>query len=84
MRQLLDRSANVNARTKDGKTPLLFACSEGNTDAVELLLDKGADVKAADVDGITPLLVAVKKNRSHVIAILLDRGAEPVDESGSH
>lgn len=56
---LLDMGADVNARDKHGKTPLLhaLASSDGltvhNTDNIQLLLQRGADVNASTVDGET-------------------------------
>ncbi|XP_039875488.1 ankyrin repeat and SOCS box protein 6 [Simochromis diagramma] len=56
---LLDLGADVNARDKHGKTPLLhaLASSDGitvhNTENIQLLLERGADVHAATVDGET-------------------------------
>ncbi|XP_034727958.1 ankyrin repeat and SOCS box protein 6 [Etheostoma cragini] len=56
---LLDLGADVNARDKRGKTPLLhaLASSDGltvhNTENIQLLLQRGADVNAATVDGET-------------------------------
>ncbi|KAM7391633.1 hypothetical protein PAMP_022312 [Pampus punctatissimus] len=56
---LLDLGADVNARDKHGKTPLLhaLASSDGltvhNTENIQLLLERGADVNAATVDGET-------------------------------
>ena len=46
-RLLLDRGADVNARTNNGFTPLHFASILGSLAVVELLLDRGADVNAA-------------------------------------
>ena len=41
---LLEHGADVNARTEDGTTPLLFAAAAGNSEVCELLLDKGASL----------------------------------------
>ncbi|XP_026178247.1 ankyrin repeat and SOCS box protein 6 [Mastacembelus armatus] len=56
---LLDLGADVNAKDKHGKTPLLhaLASSDGltvhNTENIQLLLQRGGDVNAATVDGET-------------------------------
>lgn len=42
----LNLGANVNARTKTGRTPLLTAVGEGDVQTVHLLLRRGADVHA--------------------------------------
>jgi ankyrin repeat protein len=44
----------VNARGKDGWTPLLSALNvSGNTDVLRLLLEKGAGLDAKDDEGTT-------------------------------
>ncbi|XP_058493268.1 ankyrin repeat and SOCS box protein 6 [Solea solea] len=59
LRTLLDLGADVNARDKYGKTPLLhaLACSDGlivhNTENIQLLLQRGADTGAVTEDGET-------------------------------
>lgn len=42
MRALLDNNANVDALTKNGESPLIWAAREGRVDAVSLLLGRGA------------------------------------------
>src|SRR5438309_1470031 len=46
-RVLIEHKANVNARTKDGFTPLLFAAQQGDADSAQMLLTAGADVNGA-------------------------------------
>ncbi|CAJ1068051.1 ankyrin repeat and SOCS box protein 6 [Xyrichtys novacula] len=59
LRALLDLGADVNARDKHGKTPLLhaFESSDGitvhNTENIQLLLERGADVHVSNEDGET-------------------------------
>ena len=43
---LIANGANVNAKDKDGGTPLLHATLSGHREIVELLISKGADVNA--------------------------------------
>ena len=54
-RLLIERGADVNARTKDGETALTFAAGRGRVDAVRLLLSRNADATLKDTKGNTAL-----------------------------
>ena len=80
---LLDKGADIEARTESGFTPLHFAAGCA-PEVLSLLLDAGADIKARDSNGATPLHWAVEKSKNwakkgktpeEVISLLLDRGA---------
>ncbi len=52
---LVNRGANVNAKDKDGKTPLHYASrSVHHLDMVKYLISKGADIDVKDNSGRTP------------------------------
>ena len=55
VKDLLDKGAQVDARTYRGYTPLRHAAFNGYTDTARLLLDRGAQVDAMDNDDNTPL-----------------------------
>ena len=55
MRLLLDRGADVHARTDIQATPLHIAAFNGRLEVVKLLCMRGADPHAKDEDGYTPL-----------------------------
>jgi len=38
--------ADINAKDKNGTTPLHFACQFGQTEMVLALIDRGADINA--------------------------------------
>ena len=46
VRYLVGKGAKVKARTKYGKTALIFAAEGGYLDVVGYLVDQGADIKA--------------------------------------
>lgn len=46
---LLGRGAEINARNKEGDTPLMKAVDLGNVAAVHYLVERGADVLAENV-----------------------------------
>lgn len=73
---LLDLGADVNARTRAGRTPLMLAAKHKNTDIAELLLLKEADPKAVDNDGLSVFGYAVYHQRPDMAQMMLDRGAE--------
>ena len=41
----LEKGANIIARDKNGRTPLISAACSGHVDVVRLLLEKGANAK---------------------------------------
>ncbi|XP_029295773.1 ankyrin repeat and SOCS box protein 6 [Cottoperca gobio] len=81
---LLELGADVNARDKHGKTPLLhaFACIDGltvhNIENIEQLLQTGADVHAASVDGETAESALV-----FMVTEALDANVEDAAEIGN-
>ncbi|HEX4949648.1 MAG TPA: ankyrin repeat domain-containing protein, partial [Blastocatellia bacterium] len=75
---LLARGANVNAVSKDEKSPLRMALSLPNSMAVvQTLLAKGANVNQADKRGFTPLMMAGFSGNLELIQLLLAKGADP-------
>ena len=74
----LESGADVNARSRDGSTPLHFAAAWASDPAVvALLVQAGADVSARDRSNYGPLHRAARKNENPaMITALLDAGAE--------
>jgi ankyrin repeat protein len=72
---LIDCGANIEARNKQGGTPLLTATAKGQDKIVRLLLSKGAKTEAIDDDGNTALHLAT----SHDIAVALIDGGADID-----
>ena len=79
VKDLLDKGAQVDARTYRGYTPLRHAAFNGYTDTARLLLDRGAQVDSVDVNGHTPLRSAVINRRADVPKLLILRGADPLN-----
>jgi ankyrin repeat protein len=83
--RLLVMGADVNAKSGDGYTALMFASLSGHPKMVELLLSKGADVNASGVYGRTALICGVRgdprlryysKDRELSVQMLLAKGAD--------
>lgn len=77
VRALLDRTADVDARTATGATPLMLAAASGNAEIVTALIDRGADVQATeDGFGETALMFAASRDRADAVRVLVQRGAK--------
>jgi len=69
----------LDARDRDGSTPLHCAVWKGHEDVVALLVDAGADVNAHNENdhwGTTPLHAAAHANQSVIAQLLIDHGAD--------
>ena len=73
--KLLNKGADVNARTQKGTTALISAAGRGDVNTVRLLLGKGADFTRKDSSGKTALAYAMEKNQTAVVEILREAGA---------
>lgn len=75
VKKLLANGADVNAKQKDGVTPLMQAAWKGQTEIAEMLLAKGADVNAKDKNGMTALIRAAYFGHGETVQALLANGA---------
>jgi len=76
-RTLLEHGADVNAKSRNGDTPLLLAVLWSYRDeVVELLLNKGANVNARDLNGNTVFDAGISQNSRENVKLLLDHKAE--------
>jgi ankyrin repeat protein len=76
---LLAHKALVDARAKDGSTPLHFASFKrlaGHFAVAKILLENGADVNAKTNSGATPLDMAKAMGNTQTIALLRQYGAK--------
>ncbi|PIA69629.1 ankyrin repeat domain-containing protein [Pseudomonas sediminis] len=75
VKALLVAGAELEARTRHGRTALHLACLSGNHHIVKFLISVGANIAAIDEDGNTPIHMAVEGSNSS-IKLLLDAGAQ--------
>lgn len=94
VRLLVERGADVNARTIPGKatgafmrdvrtkgeTPLHRAAAYGDATTIQFLLDNGADREARDANGDSPLSWASEHLRPGSILALLSFGSHSISE----
>jgi uncharacterized protein len=74
---LVGQHADVNAKSDDGSTALLWAAHENDVDAAGVLLTAGADANAANEFGMTPLSQACTNGNDAFVRLLLKSGAKP-------
>ena len=84
VKQHLAAGTDVNAKDKDGWTPLHPASYEGHQEIVELLIGKGADVNAkvefGPLQGMTPLDSANNSGRTVIVSLLRKHGGKTKKE----
>lgn len=72
---LRQRQVDINSGDQLGRTALMLATLNGQSNAVAALLAYGADPNLADARGITPLQAALAGDRKAIIATLQRYGA---------
>jgi len=71
----LNKGADVNAKSNDGTSALMYAAWKGNLDIVRELLNKDADFNAKADNGSTALILAAKNGYVDVVQRLKATGA---------
>ena len=74
--ELIAAGGDVNERSADGSTALLWAAHRGDLELVTALLARGADPTLANDYGATPISAAAVEADARLIAALLDAGAD--------
>jgi len=68
--------ADINAKDREGKTPLIVAASMGEKEIADTLITKGADVKAKDSYDRTALHQAILLGQKELATVLIEKGAD--------
>src|SRR5437870_5328506 len=77
VRGLLGQRADVNVRSEDGSTALLWAAHWNDVQTAELLIRAGANANVANDFRMTPLSQACTNASSALVDLLLKAGANP-------
>ena len=77
VQSLVSQHADVNGRSDDGSTALLWAAHWNDLDTADLLLRAGADANAANDFRMTPLSQACTNGSAEFVRLLLKSGANP-------
>ena len=76
VKMLLEKKINVEQRTDEGFTPLMFAVIAKNTGSVNLLLKAGANINAKTKRSKTALMLAVEQDDMEMVELLLKNNAD--------
>jgi ankyrin repeat protein len=77
VRGLLNRRADVNVRSDDGSTALLWSAHWNDVETARLLIRAGANANVANDFGMTPLSRACTNGSAPLVELLLGAGANP-------
>ena len=80
---LVAGGADVNARNKDGVSPLLIAVQKRNFAHVKFYAERGADINSADKAGDTPLSLALKDGQAMLEMLVNRANALSHDSNGN-
>lgn len=72
---LISVGANIECRSKNGRTSLMLASLYGHVPVIELLISLGADVNAISKSGCTPLSLAASNSHVDAVEVLIKLGA---------
>lgn len=68
--------ADINAKDREGRTPLIVAVSMAEQAIAEALVAKGADVKAKDNNDRTALHAAILLGQKDIATLLIEKGVD--------
>jgi ankyrin repeat protein len=74
--RLLNRGADINTKTWEGITPLMYAIQNQDTNMVKILVLNGADVDKKPDNGIPGLINAVMADNLDIAEYLIRKGAD--------
>lgn len=73
--QLLERGCGIDEIDEDGRTALMHAAIDGQSEISNFLIAKGAKVNVQDGQGWTALHFAIQNGHNEIAFDLLDNGA---------
>lgn len=75
MEKLLNKGANINIQTGEGKTPLIYAIEKNQQEVVKFLIKRGADITLKTKVDNDAMFYAFSTCNQPIVQILLDSGA---------
>ena len=80
---LIDGGADIDARNKEGVTPLAIAVQKNDLETVKLLTAAGADIHTQDTNGNSPLSIALAGSAEMLEAVVNEKNAGLTDSNGN-
>lgn len=80
---IVGAGADVDARTADGTTALMLACTRDSLPAIQELLKAGASPDIRDSFGRTALMLAARAGKAGPVGVLIKAGADVKGADGS-
>ena len=78
---LIKEGTDINAKDKNGWTPLHWSANTGQINIAEFLIAKGANISARDERNLTPLQLAAERGQKDMAELLIDKGADINDKT---
>lgn len=75
VKSYITKGAYINAKDKNGETPLHLASCSDHSVIAQVLIKEGANIEAIDKFNRTPLHFAIKKNKIEIVKLFLKNGA---------
>jgi len=69
---MLEPDQDLNQKDAYGQTPLMYASSNNNAEAVQILINMGADANLQTDDGWTALMYAARDNPENIKTLLIN------------
>ncbi len=68
--KLLEKGADINQKSDNGNTALIYAVNRELEIVTKYLIDKGAEIDVINKSGKSPLSIAISKNNTAIVGIL--------------
>ena len=71
----LAKGGNIETKSWNGTTALMYASGSGHKEFVEFLLERGANIEAENGDRMRPVVYAAEYEKKEVVELLIEKGA---------
>jgi ankyrin repeat protein len=71
---LVDAGSEIEARDREGGTPLVYAAVRGDAKSARMLVESGADVNAR-MGNLSSLDIALRYGHTEIVTLLVRAGA---------